>query len=328
MANALVGYVHSTVQDYLRSLLRFITFAVMKDDFHFWKDDTSTESKDFHMDEMARTVQEYMLECWDLGVSPNAGSHLLQILTIWLSCLGITGFSAALDCSRITLKRWQRTWQKKGRKPKHPVPEGAVRRLANQPPHGIDPILWKIYVLGGWSFLLRHAEVRQLRPDLVRRSRVLTEQGTEEWWWCLTIPDPKTGRGLEGGQDARLLERVLPPGMVEALRAFQKHAVRDLGKEWCLGNELSSSKALLYLRKGLSVPIEEKEAVTFHSLRHGRATNLYSTHLFNMSMLKEAGRWRSESSARIYLHKFENEHVRWNPINSEEVARTDKLSNV
>lgn len=191
-----------------------------------------------------------------------------------------------------SLKLWQQEYKRHIKVPRHAITLDEVRTISRSPPANADPWHWKAYFGISWAFLLRHGEIDRLKPSDVRR-RVVSKNGSRRIRWEIYIPDAKTQVTKGENQVAPQWEEDLPKEVVAILESFVN--LPSFNK-WLV----PSSLVCKHLRAALKV--EGDDRTVFHGLRHGRATFLRQDLGFSIQELKEAGRWKSDSSVAIYTH--------------------------
>ena len=194
--------------------------------------------------------------------------------------------------------KWKMDWNKKYKNPRSAIDLEMAVKISKNPPPNTSKVWWSLYILIGWSFLLRHGEVRQISPSSVNRV-VLPWRGKNTAFWIVVIDKPKTDKGMNGYNTVRIRETTMPSGFANDLYWFTQLQDQNLR---VFETSIKKNTVCRAIRDAL-LPLTGN--FVFHSLRHGRATNLYTIWHYVLEELKDVGRWKSEASARMYIHKMQ-----------------------
>ena len=232
-------------------------------------------------------IVSYMRMEWDAGRSPSTVIKALTMLDKVCACI-LPSWTPMIKCYviRETLTAWEKNWMKKSQTPRKFIDWPQAQALAVAPPKNTDPFLWKSYVLIAWTFLLRHGEVRQIKPNDIHYFK-------EGDAWEINLGSCKTAKAKGRTQTARMPTHLIPQPVIEILQAFSAFPSENFS--W----KINKNSVCEHIRKTL---LPGDPGYVFHSLRHGRATHLRRSHHIGDEYLKVLGRWASLGGLYCYLH--------------------------
>ena len=200
-----------------------------------------------------------------------------------------------------------------------------VQRIISRPPPRVASSFWSSYFWIAWAFGIRHMELRMTLPHhiekYVKRPRKVKKRSDgrapvkkrqhkkKGIFYRLRIVCPKVGK--KGVQHVTVPLSTLTTPCICAIDSFRltkwpkpaivsfKKMPEDYPEFW--HKTLPRSAVIPRLRKALDMT-DERTDVVFHSMRHGRASQLFDFYDWSLNRLRKFGRWMSKGAARIYLH--------------------------
>lgn len=245
------------------------------------------------------SIVNYLADIYVAGYGAGKAAHLCYGLD-WLS--GFVGQFQVWSTHpyiRLAKNRWARG-DKKVKKTRHYLSRSEMSHLLSlRPPEGEQPDPWRMFLCLSWCFLLRRSEAVALLPG-----DVLSTTRAGERCYQVYIRNPKTAKGQS--QTIYVPRETVPDGMLKYLDWFVSGANNP--KDWDPWDRLvTQSLVIPWLRK--SLPAVKAHSLCHHSMRHGRATDLFHEcgfaiggDCFQNRGLVTVGRWRSKAACHCYLH--------------------------
>jgi len=226
------------------------------------------------------------------GYSASGASKLISALSLWYCSMDSNFDIGANFRIKKRLHILELSWKKYSKVPRVPLLEEDVVKIAKVCPGKADPTHWEAFVVLAWVFLLRHKEALRMRPEHIRKYK----DARGEHKWSLLVPESKTSIGANDPQTVIFSDDDIPIQFLPKLHWLKKQSKNF---EWLVGSDQDHVKAI---RTALKVPKKRYQEFCFHGTRHGRATWLTAMSGFTLADLMRAGRWRSKSSAKGYVH--------------------------
>ncbi len=232
-------------------------------------------------------VVRWIRALWDAGRSPSTAIKAISFLDTLYVVLRPNSFSSYMKAATVSfyIKSWEESWKRKGKSTRQFISWEEAKKISQIPPPNVDHFKWKCYILFAWCFMLRHGEIRSVKPENVQ---YIAEADN----WEIFLGECKTAKEVGRGQTARFPARLLPTEVKELLTIFAK---LPAGFSW----GVNKNKVSTHIRKVLNT---QDRGYVFHSLRHGRATHLRRFKNINDQDLKMFGRWESVDALYCYLH--------------------------
>ncbi len=161
---------------------------------------------------------------------------------------------------------------------------------SERPPPRVDLDRWRAKHHIAWNFGLRHNEIDNVDP-----LKDITYAAVHDTWWC-KVREPKIDK-------LRKIQNVSVKGCYLTSKSkcilFDCIAKKDL--RWA--GRWSDTMDLTHLRAIVGHLAEQNnEVVTYHSLRHGRITELSRIYCMSTEELLNFGRWVRASNLKLYRH--------------------------
>jgi len=241
---------------------------------------------------ISRIVQ-FILDRWDAGKSPATSFKLIAALNKWYTSHMVEFHIGKAHPATGFAKAHKAHWEKTQRVERIPFFIKEVDIICKTSPTKNVPLKqWRAYVSIAWVFLLRHSEIQGLKPSQVKS--YTDTKGADIWQ--VFIPGAKTSKSKKDKQYVRFPEEDIPIKYIVYLNWFIKQGDDFV---WNVG---SFKDHVDHIRTTLKVPTENDAEFVFHCTRHGRATWLSQMASYSLEQLQSAGRWKSKSSAYIYMH--------------------------
>lgn len=234
----------------------------------------------------------WMLDVFEAGFGAGTVRHALAGLEVFSILLGVYSRWTKHPVISLALGRWDREG-KKHKTNRHYISRQQAIFLLKKPPPGVDTMCWQIFLAVSWIFALRHSEMRSAQPcDF----QYIENYGKEGKTFSCFVRNPKTAKGQN--QTVYVPLSTIPKQLAKILVAFMRSNHR-VHWEW----NVIVPRVLVNpaLRAGLK--LSPPEALVHHSLRHGRACDLYHNCGYKiLGDLMQIGRWRSKGAVLCYVH--------------------------
>jgi len=237
-------------------------------------------------------IVQFILDRWEAGKSPSTSYKFISALNKWYTSNMVqfhigkghpaTGFANAHKVD----------WEKTQRVKRIPLQVKEVDIICKTSPTGVPLKQWRAYVSIAWVFLLRHSEIQGLTP--CQLSSYTDTKGADIWQ--VFILGAKTSKSKKDKQYVRFPEEDIPIKYIVYLNWFVRQGEDFVWNVGTFKNHID------HIRTTLKVPAENDAEFVFHCTRHGRATWLSQMASYSLEQVQSAGRWKSKSSAYIYMH--------------------------
>ncbi len=217
------------------------------------------------------SVLEWMFDLWDAGYS--ASEFVCSIMAMDAYCMvrDWPMVSCRPEVVRM-IKRYVQNYKKR-KVPRAAVSFDEAVRIANFAPRKVPQKEWAVFVALGWVFLLRHSEVRYLRPSDIHQPC-----NANNYTWMVFVRNPKVN--VAGWNTVIMPDALIPSFFKPLLRRF---AASDFVWDW---NVLVPQRwVCVIIRQALNR--HEDMSLVFHSLRHGRATHLFKVSNVTLETLQK-----------------------------------------
>ncbi len=165
-----------------------------------------------------------------------------------------------------------------------------VERLAESPPSHVDPKAWRGKQHVASTFALRHGEVNKVDPG--KDIRYLPVQDM----WEVTIRDPKVKKHRRI-QHVTILSSWIPYSSRLVLVDILAGQIPSWVGKWAPSLDLRVLQTICRAKAD-----KQRERVLYHSLRHGRITDLRRMYQLSKDQLQLVGRWVRASNLDVYNH--------------------------
>lgn len=181
---------------------------------------------------------------------------------------------------------------RKTRKFRYPINvEDTVTLLRNKP-QPCSTVCWESFIALTWVFMLRSNEVKNTKPDDLRRK--YSDKG-KELGWILTIRNNKNCANKLEGRNVYFPFKDIPSHFHSILERFA-----EAGDSVNFAKLPSSTKIIEHLRRILNV--DEQFTIVVHSFRHGRPEHLVNVRNYDEAKLMKVARWSTQKGRRAYQH--------------------------
>jgi len=238
-------------------------------------------------------IVQYVLDRWEAGASPSKASKLINALNKWFQAHLVTYHIGKHHPVQAFIQAHQKEWDKASRIERIPFRIAEIDTISKTVPcKGVALREWKSYVAIAWVFLMRHSEVQGMKPRQLRKYQ--DNRGID--MWEVYIPGAKTSKSKKDKQYVRFPEDDIPARYTVHLNWLNN---QEDDFVWNVG---SFKNHVDHIRASLKVLAGSDAEYVFHCTRHGRATWLSEMASYDLEQIQSAGRWKSKSSAYIYMH--------------------------
>ena len=183
--------------------------------------------------------------------------------------------------------RDHRTWT-------YPMSWDDIQYLLDKAPEGCDPETWSAFLMVGWVFLLRKNEIKRVNPSDFKIKRNGRNKVSEI---TLLVRNNKNSTNKKESKSVTFKVDQIPP---LAMKILLKVAKKDSDIWLGLPHE---NKILPHLKQAMEGRYDESYyKVVIHSMRHGRAEDLHSTHRMLNEQICQLGRWSTTGGRNAYKH--------------------------
>lgn len=252
-------------------------------------------------------VVDYLLYRQELGLSWSGPANLGAVLdavsaaksrTIHDPHIQPTKCGWWLTHQRAAVYHWNRSKNKHTRAPLTPE---AIQKVRNSKPDTgpgskLTPFQWNALWTIAWVFGLRKGEALAVEPHHLSE---IVDSREREKWNCF-VANPKI-TDVHNSQRVVLPTVLVPEWARHVLRRY-RDGETSFVPMWKAA--LHKNSCCPHLRWVLGVHHEDAPRYAFHSVRHGRSVQLFKHEGLTLMELLDFGRWRSERSARMYVHAY------------------------
>ncbi len=186
------------------------------------------------------------------------------------------------------MSRLDTKWRRQFGKDAYWVTWLEVEEYADNPPPGIEKKRWEAKHHIAFNFGLRHNEIDNVDP-----SKHISYQAVHDTWVCEVVA-PKVDK-------ARKIQHIAVKGkwIASRSRCLLFDCVAGVDLAWA--GRWPDHLDLTYLRALVGPKANERnQVVTYHSLRHGRVTELAKFYGVSTDALVRFGRWVRASNVNVY----------------------------
>ncbi len=162
-----------------------------------------------------------------------------------------------------------------------------IRTLVNEPPNGVNSFVWETFIWIAWVFALRFSEIKSVSPEHVWYDK-------EAQRFVVKVVKPKVKMWVKE-QHVYIKKEWIPREAIPKLHAFAENP------QLIWEHLMTFNNVTPHIQKVLGR--DPKRVLTFHSIRHGRITDLYKSHDLLDDQIMKIGRWRSRTSMLVYVQR-------------------------